>query len=334
MQLGGAMKAIYVRQYGETNVLKLEDLPKPIPKPGEALIRLHAAGVNFIDIYMRQGNPVIPVPVPYIPGLEGSGVVEETGEGVNEVKKGDRVAFIGILGTYAEYITVPSLQLIPLPEEIDFSQGAAFPLQGMTAEYLVHEFYPIKPGDYVLVHAAAGGVGLLLVQWLKHMGAHAIGTVSSEIKAKVARKAGADNVIIYTEQDFVEETLKITDGKGADYIIDGVGKSTLTKDLEAVRPRGWICYFGLASGLPDPVEVNKLQLKSVTFSGGNLMNYVTSRKELLRRADIVITGMKEGWLKMNISHIFPLEDAFQAQRLLENRESTGKIILNIRGEND
>lgn len=323
------MEVINVMENGDINVLKLQQLPKPIPKNGEALIRLKTVGLNFIDIYMRMGNPAIPVPLPFVPGVEGSGVVEEIGDGVSEVKPGDRVAYAGKIGSYAEYVTVPSSQLIPLRKEISFEQGAAFPLQGMTAHYLVHEFYPIKPGDYVLVHAAAGGVGLLVVQWLKHMGAHVIGTVSTEEKAKTAQEAGADDIIIYTKQDFVAETKRLTNGVGANYIIDGVGKSTLTKDLEAVRTRGCICIFGLSSGAPDPIEAHKLQLKSINVCGGNLMNYLTSKEELLRRADEVMDGIKEGWLKLNISHVFPLSEAAEAQRLLESRQSTGKLILKI-----
>lgn len=279
---------------------------------------------------MRMGNPAIPTPLPFIPGVEGAGIVEEISDDVTEVKPGDRVAFVGKLGTYAEYITVPSAQLISLREEINFAIGAAFPLQGMTAHYLVHEFYSVKPGDHVLVHAAAGGVGLLVVQWLKHLGAHVIGTVSSEDKAIIATEAGVDDVIIYTKQDFVAETKKLTNGVGADYIIDGVGKSTLTKDLDAIRTKGHICIFGLSSGAPDPVEAHKLQLKSISLSGGNLMNYLTSREELLKRADAVMKGINEGWLKINISHIFPLAESGKAQHLLESRQSTGKIILKIK----
>lgn len=324
------MEAVNVTKNGDVNVLNLQQLPKPIPQKGEALIRLCTAGLNFIDIYMRMGNPAIPVPLPFIPGVEGAGIVEEISDGVIEVKPGDRVAFVGRLGTYAEYITVPSSQLIPLRKEINFDVGAAFPLQGMTAHYLVHEFYSIQPDDHVLVHAAAGGVGLLAVQWLKHIGAHVIGTVSSEEKAIIAREAGVDDVIIYTKQDFVNETKKLTNGIGADYIIDGVGKSTLTKDLDAIRTRGHICIFGLSSGAPDPIEAHKLQLKSISLSGGNLMNYLTSREELLRRADAVMNGINEGWLKINISHIYPLAESAKAQYLLESRQSTGKIILKIK----
>lgn len=323
------MQAIYIMENGDSNVLEMHKRPKPIPKKGEALVELRTAGLNFIDIYMRMGNPAIPVPLPFIPGVEGCGIVKEIGNEVNEVKPGDRVAYIGHLGSYAEYITVPAAQLIPLREEISFDQGGAFPLQGMTAHYLVHEFYSIKPGDNVLVHAAAGGVGLLVVQWLKHLGARVIGTVSTEEKARIAREAGADDIIIYTEKDFVSETKKLTNGIGVDYIIDGVGKSTLTKDLDAVRKRGCICIFGLSSGAPDPVEAHKLQLNSIMLCGGNLMNYLTSRDELLKRSAKVMEGIIEGWLKLNISHAFPLIQATEAQYLLESRQTVGKLILKI-----
>lgn len=325
----GDMQAIYIQKNGDSSVLELARRPKPIPKKGEALIELRTAGLNFIDIYMRMGNPAIPIPLPFIPGVEGCGIVKEIGNEVDEVKLGDRVAYVGQLGSYAQYITVPASQLIPLRDEISFEQGGAFPLQGMTAHYLIHEFYSIKPGDNVLVHAAAGGVGLLVVQWLKHLGARVIGTVSTEEKAKIAREAGADNIIIYTEKDFVSETKKLTNGLGADYIIDGVGKSTLTKDLDAVRKRGCICIFGLSSGAPDPVEAHKLQLNSIMLCGGNLMNYLTSRDELLKRSAKVMEGIIEGWLKLNISHVFRLVQAAEAQHLLESRQTTGKLILKI-----
>ncbi len=323
------MRAVNVTEYGGINVLQVAEIPKPIPKKNEALVRLKTAGINFIDIYMRTGSPNIPVPLPFVPGVEGAGIIEEIGDKVSEVKQGDKVAFVGNLGSYAEYITVPSSQLIPLREEISFEQSAAFPLQGMTAQYLVHDICTIKPGDHVLVHAASGGLGLLVVQWLKHLGANVIGTVSTEEKAVIAKKAGADHVIIYTKQDFVEETKKITNGIGADYIIDGVGKSTLTKDLDAIRTRGHICIFGLSSGAPDPIVAHNLQLKSIAITGGNLMNYLTSREELLRRANKVMDGICEGWLKLNISGIFSLDQVNKAQDLLQNRKSTGKLIIKI-----
>jgi NADPH2:quinone reductase len=216
-----------------------------------------------------------------------------------------------------------------LPDDITYEQGAACPLQGMTAHYLLHDYYQIKSGDSVLVHAAAGGVGLLLVQWLKHMGARVIGTVSTEEKATIARDAGADEIIFYTKQDFVEEVKKLTHGVGVDYIIDGVGKTTFTQDLEAVRTRGWICIFGSASGLADPLLPNALQAKSITVSGGMLFNHITLRDELLRRSAIVIQAMREGWLKFKIDHVLPLSEAAKAQELLEGRKTSGKVILRM-----
>ena len=321
------MKAIRITQNGDASVLQVQSLPQPKPGNGEALVRLKAAGLNFIDIYMRTGR--YPRELPYTPGLEASGIVEEIGSGVTEVKVGDRVAYTGNIGSYAEYNVVKASHLIPLPKEFSFEQGAAFPLQGMTAHYLVHEYYKIKPKDHVLVHAAAGGVGLLLVQWLKHMGATVVGTVSTEEKAKIAREAGANYIIFYTKQDFVEEAKKITGGKGVDYIIDGVGKSTFAKDLEAVRQRGWICIFGSSSGPADPILPNSLQAKSITLSGGSLVDYLNTREEILRRARDVLNGVREGWLKLRIDHVFSLDQAAEAQRMLEGRKTTGKVILKI-----
>ena len=321
------MKAIRISANGDASVLKLEEVPQPKPAAGEALIRIKAAGLNFIDIYQRNGR--YSVPLPYIPGLEASGVVEVVGEGVSEVKPSDRVAYTGHLGSFAEYNVVPAARLIPLPKELTFEQGAAFPLQGMTAHYLIYEYYPIKKGETVLVHAAAGGVGLLLVEWAKHLGAQVIGTVSTEEKAKLARDAGADNVILYSEQDFVAEVKRLTQGRGADYIIDGVGKSTFTKDLEAVRDRGHITIFGAASGVADPLAPNSLQARSVTVHGGSLFSYLNTREELLFRANAVLGGVREGWLKLRVNQVFPLEQASQAQRLLETRKTTGKVILKM-----
>jgi NADPH2:quinone reductase len=273
--------------------------------------------------------PRVSIPVPYVPGREGAGLVEAVGSQVTDIKPGDRVAFTGQVGSYAEYITVKADQLIPLPSDISFELGAAFPLQGMTAQYLVHDFYPIKRGDHVLVHAAAGGVGLLLVQWLCHLGAHVIGTVSTEEKAQIAKKAGAHDVILYTQQDFAVEAKKLTQEKGVDYIIDSVGKTTFSKDLEAIRTRGWICIFGSASGPADPIIPNSLQAKSITLSGGTLFNFIAQRKELLKRADAVLTAIREGWLHFKIDKVLPLAEASKAHQLMEDRQTSGKIILAI-----
>jgi NADPH2:quinone reductase len=325
------MKAMRVTQLGDPSVLQLQDLPQPTPATGEALVRVHAVGVNFADIYYRNGSARTPVSTPFTPGIEGAGVVESVGPGVTEVQPGDRVAYAGGLGSYAEFETFKAAQLVPLPGEFSFEQGAAAILQGLTAHYLLHEFYPIRRGSTVLVHAAAGGMGLLLVQWLKHLGAVAIGTVSTEEKAKIAREAGADHLILYTKQDFAEAAKKLTGGKGVDYVIDGVGKTTFTKNLDALRNRGWATVFGMASGPADPVVPNSLMMKSLTISGGALFNYITTREELLRRATDAFGGLREGWLKLRIDHTFPLAQAAEAHRLLESRQTAGKLLLRTNG---
>jgi NADPH2:quinone reductase len=321
------MKAMRVAKFGDPSVLKLEDIPQPAPGPGEALVRVHAAGVNYADIYFRSGAARLPIPFPFTSGIEGAGTVEAVGEGVGEVKRGDRVAYAtrGI-GSYAEYHSVSVGQLAPLPNKVSFEEGAAAILQGMTAHYLLFEFYPIKAGSTVLVHAAAGGMGLLLVQWLKHLGAVAIGTVSTEEKAKAAREAGADHVILYSKQDFAEEAKKLTGGKGVDYIIDGVGKTTFTKNYDALKNRGWATVFGMASGPAEPVAPNALMTKSLTISGGALFNYMVTRDEMLGRARDVFNAFREGWLKLRID-TFGLEQAAEAHGLLEGRQTIGKLIL-------
>jgi NADPH2:quinone reductase len=323
------MKAIRAIRAGDPSVLQLEDIPQPKAGPGEALVRIHVAGVNFADIYYRNGSARTPIPFPFTPGIEGAGVVEAVGDGVSEVKAGDRVAYAGGLGSYAEYHAVKVGQLAPLPKEMSFEDGAAVILQGLTAHYLLHEFYPVKRGSTVLVHAAAGGMGLLLVQWLKHLGAVAIGTVSTEAKAKIAREAGAEHVINYTTQDFVEEAKKLTGGKGVDYIIDGVGKTTFTKNLDALRHRGWATIFGMASGPAEAVVPNSLMMKALTISGGSLFNFMVTRDEVLGRARDVFAGVREGWLKLHIDRALPLAQAAEAHRLLESRQTTGKLILKV-----
>lgn len=323
------MKAMRVTKAGDPSVFSLEDVPQPKPGPGEALIRNHAAGVNYADIYMRNGSARVPLPFPFTAGIEGAGVVESVGEGVTEVEPGDRVAYAGGPGSYAEYHVVKAATLALLPSDISFDQAAAIILQGMTAHYLVHEFYPVRAGSTVLVHAAAGGMGRLLIQWVKHLGATAIGTVSTEEKAKVAREAGADHVILYTQQDFAEEAKKLTGGKGVDYIIDGVGKTTFTKNYDALRHRGWATVFGMSSGPAEPVAPNSLMLKALTISGGSLYNFMNTHEEVLRRANDVFAGVREGWLKLRIYRTLPLEQAAEAHRLLESRVTAGKLLLQI-----
>ena len=321
------MKAIVVNQTGGPEVLKLQDAEIGKPGPGQALVRLKAAGVNFFEIYQRRGT--YQRKVPYIPGSEASGVVEAVGEGVKEFKPGDRVAYVHQPGAYAEASIVEADALIHLPDALSFEQGAAFPLQGMTAHYLLHEFRQIKPKDVVLIQAAAGGMGLLLVQWAKHLGARVIGTASTEEKAQKAKASGAEHVILYTKQDFVEEVKKLTDGHGADLIIDGVGKTTFTGDLSVAARRGNIVIFGAASGPADPIVPNSLMAHSLTISGGSLFNYLLSPEEYQMRATAVLKGIQEGWLKLNIDKVLPLAQAAEAHRLLENRQTMGKIVLSI-----
>jgi len=321
------MKAIKISQYGGPEVLKIEEAQIGKPAKTQALINLQAIGVNFIDIYQRRGT--YPVKLPYIPGLEGAGIVESVGEGVTNVKPGDRVAYVHEPGSYAEKSLVSAEHLIPLPDELSFEQGAAFPLQGMTAHYLIHEFRKIKANDCVLIHAAAGGMGLLLVQWAKHLGAHVLGTTSTEEKAKIAKKAGADEVILYTKQDFALEVKRLTNNLGADLIIDGVGKTTFTKNLEAAALRGNIVIFGAASGPADPLVPNSLMGKSLTISGGSLFNYILTKEELLKRAKAVMEGVQKGWLNLQIDQVFPLEKAAEAHRKLEERKSSGKLLLTL-----
>jgi len=285
-----------------------------------------AAGVNFMDVGQRRGS--YPRQVPFTLGAEGAGVVESVGEGVTEVKPSDRVAFTGIPGAYAEAVVADASRLIPLPDDFTFEQGAAFPLQGMTAHYLIHEFRKPKAGDFVLVHAAAGGMGGLLVQWARHLGATVIGTTSSEEKARTAREAGAEHVIVYTDEDFVAETKRITKEHGADLIIDGVGRSTFKGDLDAVAIRGHIVVFGAASGPADPISPNALMGRSFSVSGGSLANFIRTREELLRRANDVIGGIKQGWLKLHIT-VLPIEEAQEAHKLLESRRTTGKLVLSV-----
>jgi NADPH2:quinone reductase len=321
------MKAIRVTQFGGPEVLRLQDVDLPAPGPGEARVRLHAAGINFVDVYQRRGT--YSGPLPFTPGREGAGIVESVGEGVREVRPGARVAYTGVLGSYAEASLVPAERLIPLPDDFSFEQGAAFPLQGMTAHYLIHEYRRPGPGDTVLIHAAAGGMGLLLVQWARHLGARVLGTVSTEEKARAARAAGADEVIRYTQQDFVAEVKRLTQGRGVDLIIDGVGKTTFAGDLEAAAVRGHVVIFGAASGPADPIVPNSLMPRSLSVSGGNLGNYTRTREEMLRRARDVMEGLGAGWLRLNIGRVFPLEQAALAHRLLEGRGSVGKLVLTI-----
>jgi NADPH:quinone reductase len=320
------MRAIQVEKPGGPEALELVDLPVPKPKPNEAVVKIAAAGVNFIDIYLREGR--YPAPLPFVDGQEASGVVSEVGGAVESWKAGDRVAYTNVLGAYAEYAAVPADRLVRVPEGITTEQAAATMLQGMTAHYLVKSTYPLKRGETALVHAAAGGVGLLLVQLAKQAGARVIGTAGSEEKAKLAREAGADEVIVYTEQDFEEETKRLTGGKGVDVIYDGVGKSTFEKDLNLLRPRGYLVLFGGASGAVPPFDPVKLSQKGSLFlTRPTLVHHISTREELTARATDLFQMVSAGKLKLRIQHVYKLADAQQAHRDLEGRKTTGKLLL-------
>ena len=320
------MKAIQVSEVGGPEVLKLVYLPTPDPKPNEALVQIKAAGVNFIDVYFREGR--YPAPLPFINGQEAAGLVVAVGTDVTTARLGDRVAYTGALGSYSEYATVPADRLVKLPDEIDFNQAAAAMLQGMTAHYLTHGTYPIKSGDNVLIHAAAGGVGLLLVQMAKHLGARVIGTAGSEEKAQLARDAGADEVIIYTKQDFETETRRLTEGQGVHVVYDGVGKDTFAKDLKVLRPRGYLVLFGGASGAVPAFDLLELTKHGSLFvTRPSLQHYVATREELDQRAKDVLQGIVRGDLKLHLHKTYSLEEAQQAHRDLEGRKTTGKLLL-------
>jgi NADPH:quinone reductase len=322
------MKAIRVSEYGGPEVLKLEEIPTPEPGSGEALVRVRAAGVNFIDVYQRTGR--YPLTLPFTPGNEAAGTVEAVGDGVDEVRPGDRVAFAMQIGAYAEAVAVPAWKLVPLPEGVDERQAAAAMLQGMTAHYLTHATYRIREGDTVLVHAAAGGVGLLLCQMAHRLGAKVIGTVSTEEKAELARGAGADEVILYTETDFEDEVRRMTDGTGVDAVYDSVGKTTFDKGLNCLKPRGTMALFGASSGAVPPFDPLVLSTKGSLFlTRPTLAHYALGRAEMLSRAHDVLGWIASGELNLRIERTYPLADAATAHRDLESRATSGKLVLEI-----
>ncbi|HKG60525.1 MAG TPA: quinone oxidoreductase [Pyrinomonadaceae bacterium] len=320
------MEAIQVSQTGGPEVLVPVELPVPSPKPNEALVNIKAAGVNFIDVYVREGR--YPTPVPFVNGQEGAGVVTEVGSEVTTLKPGDRVAYTSALGSYAEYAAVPTNRLVKIPDELDFEQAAAAMLQGMTAHYLVHSSYPLKKDETALIHAAAGGVGLLLVQMAKKIGARVIATAGTPEKAQLARDAGADECIVYTEADFETETRRLTDGAGVHVVYDGVGKATFDKDLNVLRPRGYLVLFGGSSGAVPPFDLIKLSQKGSLFiTRPTLAHYTATREELEWRANDVLQAIARGELKIRIHKVYPLAEAAQAHRDLEGRKTTGKLLL-------
>jgi len=320
------MKAIQVQKTGGPEALTLVDLPIPKPKANEAVVKIAAIGMNFIDVYFREGR--YPAPLPFVDGQEASGTVSEIGSEVTTVKPGDRVAYTGVIGAYAEYAAVPADRLVRVPDKITDQQAAAAMLQGMTAHYLVNSTYPLKKGETALIHAAAGGVGLLLVQMARNIGARAIGTVGTEEKDKLAREAGADEVILYTQQDFEVETKRLTENKGVHVVYDGVGKSTFEKGLNVLRPRGYMVLFGGASGAVPPFDPIALSQKGSLFlTRPSLVHYIATRQELEHRSSDVFNMIIAGKLKLRIGHVYKLEEVQQAHRDLEGRKTTGKILL-------
>ncbi|MGE5177883.1 MAG: quinone oxidoreductase family protein [Bacteroidota bacterium] len=321
------MNAIRIDAHGGPEALRFRtDVPAPVPGPGQAVVRIEAAGVNFIDVYQRQG--IYPVPTPFVPGQEAAGVVEAVGAGVHDVRAGDRVAWAGPLGAYAERAAVPADRLVPVPEGISAKQAAAAMLQGMTAHYLASSTYPLAPGDTCLVHAAAGGVGLLLCQIAKRRGARVIGTVSTAEKEALARGAGADLVIRYDRADFEEETKRLTDGAGVQVVYDSVGKTTFGKGLRVLARRGMMVLFGQSSGSVgefDPQILNRHGALYLTRP--SLGHYTATRAELLARAAEVLGWIRDGVLTLRIGLELPLAQAAEAHRRLEARQTTGKVLL-------
>lgn len=320
------MKAIRIHEVGGPEAMKLEDVPRPDPGPGEARVRLEAIGVNYIDTYHRTG--LYKVPLPFTPGMEAAGVVDAVGPDAKDVGGGDRVAYAGALGAYAEQAVVPAEKLVPVPEGVETKDAAAAMLQGLTAQYLARSTFPLKPGHTVLIHAAAGGVGLLLVQVAKHLGARVLGTVSTEDKARAASEAGADHIILYRETDFADEVKKLTDGRGVDVVYDSVGKTTYEKSIACLALRGMLVLFGNSSGPVPPIDPLTLSTAgSIFMTRPTLFHHVATRDELLSRSKELFSWLKSGTVRLTIDRSLPLAEAGQAHRLLEGRKTTGKLLL-------
>ncbi len=320
------MRAVRIHEYGDTSKLVYEDTPIPEPKAGEVRIKVEAIGLNFIETYQRRGQ--YPVPLPFTPGSEVAGVIDVLGDGVTGFKVGDRVGTSNGSGGYAEYAIAPALKLIPLPAAISSEQAAAVLLQGMTAHYLAFSTYALKPGDTALVHAAAGGVGLLLVQIAKRCGAQVIGTVSTEEKAQLAREAGADHVILYSTEDFEAETRRLTNGKGVEVVYDSVGKTTFSKGLNILKPRGYMVLYGQSSGPVGAFDPQLLSQKGSLFlTRPTLGSYTLTQEELYQRANDLFTWIAAGELNVRIDHTFALADVAAAHQSIESRETKGKVLL-------
>ena len=321
------MKAVRIHSYGGPEVLKYEDAQAPKPAKGEAVVKIAAIGLNFIDIYFRTGL-YKPPQLPFIPGSEAAGTVTEVGEGVTEVQAGDRVAYAMALGAYAEFAVVPAWRLVKLPDHMDFKAGAAIMLQGMTAHYLTHDTYPLKRGDRAVVHAGAGGVGLLLIQVAKRLGATVYATVGNEAKAQLAREGGADETIIYSSQDFESEVKRLSNGRGVDVVYDSVGVSTFEKSLNCLRPRGYMVLYGQSSGPVPPVDPSVLFSKGSLFlTRPSLTHYAMTRDETVARTSALFDWVHKGELKLRIGEVFPLQEAAKAHNALVGRATTGKVLL-------
>jgi NADPH2:quinone reductase len=320
------MKAVRVHTPGGADVLRYEDVETPRPGAGEALVRIAASGVNYLDVQYREGR--VKAVLPFTIGSEGAGVVAALGADVSGLKVGDRVAYAMVLGSYAEFAAVPAARLVPLPDSVDFQSAAAAMLQGMTAHYLTHSMYPLRPGDTALVHAAAGGVGRLIVQAARLRGARVIATAGTSDKAAIAREAGADAVIEYRHQDFEAETKRLTGGRGVDVVYDAVGRDTFDKSLNCLRPRGYLALFGFSSGPVPPFDPALLGVKgSIFLTRPGLNQYIASRDELLMRATAVFDWLAQGKLVLRIDRVLPLGDAAIAHKELEGRRTMGKVVL-------
>lgn len=320
------MRVIRVEKNGGPEVLTPQELERPTPGEGEVLVKLEAVGVNFIEIYQRKGQ--YKLALPHTPGGEGAGVALEVGAGVTDISEGDRVASANLQGAYAEYALAPAERLVVLPAGLGTDVAAALMLQGMTAHYLSHSTYALTEGDTCLVHAAAGGVGLLLVQMAKRRGARVIGTVSSEVKAELARGAGADEVILYTEQDFAEEVKRLTGGAGLEVVYDSVGKTTFEGSLNCLAPRGMLVLYGQSSGPVPPFDLQVLNAKgSLYLTRPSLGYYTRTREELQGRAGDILGWAASGELSVRIDSRLPLAEAAEAQRKLESRGTSGKVLL-------
>ncbi|MGD0799267.1 MAG: quinone oxidoreductase [Acidobacteriaceae bacterium] len=320
------MKAIQITETGGPEVLGLREMTTPTPGPGQALVKIEASGVNFIDVYQREGR--YKVALPFVPGQEAAGVVAAVGDGVSGFKVGDRVAWCHVMGAYAEYAAVPATMLIAIPAGVTVQQAAATMLQGMTAHYLAHSTYTIQAGDAVLIHAGAGGVGLLLIQMAKRLGAKVLTTVSTEVKAELARGAGADEVILYTSEDFAARTRELMNGEGVAAVYDSVGKTTFDGSLGCLRARGMMVLYGGSSGAVPPFDLLQLSAKgSLYVTRPMLKDYIHGRAALERRAGEVLGWVADGSLKLRIEHTFPLAEAAEAHRDLEGRKTTGKVLL-------